>query len=166
MTLCLNRADFDMPEGFDFAPVTEKSIWCVATAMCRDDAEEVWATGNNPMDALRESFAVSHVASVITYKDRPIYIAGLAILDDERAAPWQLRTEEALSHRKSMLRLGRQGIDQWLRVRPFLANICDARNTESMVWLKWLGFSFGEPVHYGPKNMPFIPFWLRANGCT
>ena len=39
----------------------------------------------------------------------------------------------------------------------------DVRNTVAIRWLEWLGFTFGEPVGYGPLGMPFKPFCMTRS---
>ena len=45
-----------------------------------------------------------------------------------------------------------------LREFPVLRNVVDARNTVSIRWLVWLGFTIGTPQPMGVRGLPFIPF--------
>lgn len=161
----MSYINFRLPKHFELIPVNEDAIWHVASTMCEGDANEVMAsTGLCPYDALVESVKVSTLSRTTTYKGVPITIGGLAVLTPTLAAPWHLRTVEALQHVKSMLRIARSALDEQLAEHPFLANVCDLRNEDSLTWLKWLGFSFGTPVPHGPQELPFVPFWIRSPG--
>jgi hypothetical protein len=159
---------FCLPRGYDIVVgVSEEVILDVAARMRRADADEVFASsGNTPLEALRQSVAMSDPAHVITYQGRPLAIGGLVLVDSLRGCPWQLCTEDSVRHGKGILRLGRQGLNHWLTRRPVLFNFADARNHESLTWLRWLGFTLGDPVMHGPQLLPFIPFWIKPERCT
>jgi hypothetical protein len=165
---CLFAENFRMPKGYDVVGVSEEALLDVAAHMRKADADEVFASGGlSPLESLQQSVDMSDPAHVITYHGRPLAIGGVVLVNDTTACPWQLCTADSVRHGNGILRLGRQGVDHWLTRRPFLFNMADARNTESLVWLRWLGFTFGEPVIHGPQQLPFVPFWIiHAPGCA
>jgi hypothetical protein len=156
-----------LPPGYEVVAPTPALIAELAAHLRRADADEVLASsGRTPLQALTQSVVVSDDCRMTLYRGRPLSIGGLVLVDEQVACPWQLCAEEAPRHGKGILRLGRQALNHWLTVRPVLCNLADARNTESLRWLRWLGFTFGEPVPHGPSGLPFIPFWQRAPGGT
>ena len=53
-------------------------------------------------------------------------------------------------------------LTQMHEVHPVLRNVVDARNTVSIRWLEWLGFTLGTPQPMGVCGLPFIPFEMSA----
>ena len=43
-----------------------------------------------------------------------------------------------------------------------IENYCDARNSITVRWLKWLGFTVEEAEPYGVYNMPFHHFYKEV----
>jgi hypothetical protein len=160
MNICL-------PRGYEVVEPTPALIAGLAGSMRPADAAEVMASsGHTALEALTQSAVLSDYCRMTLYHGKPLSMGGLVLVDEVMACPWQLCSVDSARHGKGVLRLGKQALDHWLTVRPFLFNMADARNAESLLWLKWLGFEFGEAVPHGPQGLPFIPFWTRAKGCT
>ena len=51
-------------------------------------------------------------------------------------------------------------IATWREQFPFMFNYVDARHTDAIRWLKWLGFEFDEAAPYGPFDLPFYRFTM------
>lgn len=147
--------------------VTDAVMRDVAARMRQSDLDELAASGSlDPLDTLRKSVAVSEPAHVITYKDVPLAVGGLVMLNESTGCPWQLCTEDAPHHAKGIVRLGKQGLAHWLTRRPHLTNFVDSRNTQSIQWLKWMGFTLGDPVDMFPSGVPFIQFSISRSSAN
>jgi hypothetical protein len=78
---------------------------------------------------------------------------------DIGGSPWLLGTDELSSFPISLFRKSRKYIDSILNQYGYLENYVDARNTLSIQWLKWLGFTIENPLPYGVEQKPFHRFW-------
>ena len=77
--------------------------------------------------------------------------------------PWLLSTEYLYSWKRKNLRSFLKSTKSWIEhmgeMYPFLHNYVDTRNTESINWLKHLGFKFTKTIEdYGYLKIPFIKF--------
>jgi hypothetical protein len=78
---------------------------------------------------------------------------------DNHGVPWLLGTGAIDRNRMAFLRRNRAYVAVMLDRFAFLSNHVDARNAESIGWLRWLGFTLGDAVPRGPFALPFHPFW-------
>jgi hypothetical protein len=72
---------------------------------------------------------------------------------------WMVGTKAISRHRTRFLREGRKWLDVKFSDYRCLGNFVDARNELHIRWLKHLGFTFADPIPYGPFGLPFIPFY-------
>lgn len=72
--------------------------------------------------------------------------------------PWLMGSVRLEQHQRAFLRRNRDFVERWNREYPVLRNFVDVRNKTSQRWLRWLGFTLGEPVPYGVSGLPFHPF--------
>ena len=144
-----------------FEAPTEESIQFIADNMRDEDVTEVWATArHNPREAIDISIKCSHYASVVTINGTPMVILGLSVHNvlTGSGAPWLLGTHQALGHKRKFLSETHQVVDAMLNICPNLHNFVYAENKISIRWLKWMGFSIGDPIPYGPAGELFHPF--------
>lgn len=73
-------------------------------------------------------------------------------------AVWMLRTPATRRYARAYLAEGRSYVASLLTRFPIILNYVDARNTDSIRWLKHLGFTFAPPVPVGASDALFIPF--------
>ncbi len=76
-------------------------------------------------------------------------------------APWLLGTDAVEKHGPAFLRRSRNFRDQLLTRYSVLRNFVDDRNTVSIRWLRWLGFTLLDPVEI--RGYQFRLFELRAS---
>lgn len=76
------------------------------------------------------------------------------------AAPWLLGTDAVETHYVAFLRRSVGFRDQLLQRYSVLTNFVDARNRASIRWLRWLGFTFSDPVEF--RGQEFRQFELRS----
>lgn len=67
-------------------------------------------------------------------------------------SPWAVFTDAVDRHPVQFLKDCRRWISGY--DVPML-NVVDERNKVAQKWLKWLGFTLGDPVPFGPNNMLF-----------
>ena len=128
-----------------------------------DVAEILASSGGAPLPVLEQALLLSQPAHLITFQGKALAIGGIVPFSDIAACPWQLCTHDADHHGKGLIRLGRQAITHWLTRFEHLGNMVDARNKQSIKWLRYMGFAFSDPVPHGAEGMPFIPFSISRS---
>jgi hypothetical protein len=130
----------------------------------RGDAREIAVLGLT----MPEAFDVSTRRALWTHTyliDGEIgAIVGLSInnLLSGWASPWLVTGEPVNRHRKEFLRLTREGVERMKAFRR-LQNWVHAEYTETIRWLRWLGFEIGSPVPKGPFAAPFCLFTMEQS---
>ena len=132
--------------------------------MRQADRDEVFAaSGKSPAEALAYSLRKSAMAHTALIDGRPEVMFGVGDLNVLAGvgAPWLLGTDEVEKHAVAFLR----GSVEWklklLARYSVLRNFVDDRNTASIRWLKWLGFTLSDPVEV--RGYVFRLFELRAD---
>lgn len=152
---------------YDIMPVQRWHAYYIARYMREADRMEVWASNQLvPREAIFKSLEVSHVRKATGTADGvPICIFGIGqptILSDE-GSPWMLATDGLAQHAKPFLQLSRRWMADVQKDYRLLANFVDARNTKSIKWLRWLGFTIGREPRM-MNGQAFFPFaWSRPD---
>lgn len=129
--------------------------WLMLPSVRQADIDELSALGVTPEKCLRLGLKLSTNAVTIFLHGEPAGIVGVIDYGDYRL-PWAVFTTAIDRHPLPFLR----GCKAWMdRVDGFLLNYVDARNTMTIRWLKWLGFTIDEPIPYGVNGEPFCRFW-------
>lgn len=112
---------------------------------------------------LRVGLRTSLYSKTITGDGELAAIFGVApaSLVDGVGRPWLLATDVFDRHPRAVIRHCRRYIDPMLDTFPHLVNYVDARNTKTIAWLAWLGFTMHDPEPHGPYGMPFLKFEKR-----
>ena len=137
----------------------------LALVLRQADREEVEAlTGRDAREALVESVVRSAAAwaglangeLVCLFGVVPVSLVGVT------GIPWLLGSDAVTRYGRPFLRRNRAYLREMLREFPVLRKVVDARNTVSIRWLEWLGFTLGTPQPMGVCGLPFIPFAMSA----
>jgi hypothetical protein len=110
-------------------------------------------------------WAVSrYTAFVGTHDDIPMCIFGVkeGSLLQPVARPWMIATPELSFHASKFLRGSVGVVEIWKQQFGFMENWVYEKNVEAVRWLQWLGFSVYYPSPFGPYNLPFHRFEMRA----
>lgn len=114
---------------------------------------------------VRSSYLVSRDTSFIGTADgKPICLFGLVLpeLLSNVATPWLLGTPDIKLHSLAFLRISRRIVTYWSTMAPVMRNYVDARNTDAIRWLQWVGFQVYYPQPMGPDDLPFHLFEKRS----
>ena len=133
--------------------------------MRRADREEVEAlSGRDPRAVLVESVEHSTYAWAGLADDKLVCLFGVApaSLVGVTGIPWLLGSDAICTYSRPFLRRNKLFVTEMLKEYPILRNVVDARNTVSIRWLRWLGFTMGEPAPMGARGLPFIPFAMET----
>ncbi len=148
----------------EVVPALPAHLAPIAAAMRRADRREVWAAARaSPTEALTVSLAASKLAWSGTVDGRPVCMFGAAnpAVPGQPGLPWLLGTDDIDRHALAFLRRNRPMVAAMLAGFGSLANCVDARNTASIRWLGWLGFTIESAIPFGPFGLPFHPFHKR-----
>lgn len=143
---------------------TLEDINCLAANLRPADLEEIKASSTlPPHQALINSLKTStHVwTGFVDGELTCVMGVGPRCAISQEGTPWMIGTPAIDRHAVTFLRHCRDVLQQMLSAYPYLRNYVDMRNTKSIRWLKWLGFTIQDPVLYGPRKLPFHPFELR-----
>ena len=135
----------------------------IAADMRPADAAEVLAcSGRTPEQALRASWMASRWAFTVI-GDVPVAMFGVADWGDGGGSPWLLATPRLLSDHRSDFAKGSRGVMFGMQESfTYLENYVDARNIDSVRWLRWLGFTIHPAAPHGVAGLPFHRFnWRR-----
>lgn len=117
----------------------------IATRMREIDRDECAMSGMSPKDALRYGVANSEVVFTAFVDGRAEAMFGVVptSMIEGRGRVWLLMTEDAMKHRRALVRLGHiytRGLNRHYRI---LENQVHAHNDAAIRWLTRLGFCVG-----------------------
>jgi len=134
----------------------------IAPTMRQVDRDELAASsGVDPLRVLRMSIRASEVCRVGLADDIPACIFGVskATIVSDTGSIWMLGTDILQYHSIPFLKRNKAEIREMSIGLKRLDNYCDARNTPTLRWLRWLGFTIEKAKPYGVRGLPFHYFW-------
>lgn len=143
-------------------PTLERALE-IARNLREEDKTEVWLSHRaTPEEAVMESLGGADICRCIETADgRPVGITGL-----NGSRIWMLGTPELTATRVGRLQLckeGRQWVEHCLSVAGMaIGNDVYSKNTDSIRWLKHLGFQVAKPRPMGHSSALFCEFWRVA----
>lgn len=143
-----------------WAEPTKERAMEIANNLREEDKTEVWLSHRlTPTEAVIGSLEDADLCRCIeTAHGVPVGITGL---NGNRI--WMLGTQELTATRVGRLQLckeGRQWVDHCLSVAGMaIGNDVYASNTDSIRWLRHLGFQVAKPRPMGPSSALFCEFW-------
>lgn len=146
-------------------PATEADALELAPILRKEDLAEIEAlSGRDPSELLVESVRMSVDSFTVRVDGKLMCVGGCAAqsLIGRTGIPWMMGTQLVREHPRYFLPQSRAMVARWLTQFPVLRNVVDARYEESIRWLGWLGFNFGEPTPMGVSGLPFLPFEMEA----
>lgn len=126
-----------------------------------DRAEFLAATGKQPFDSIMDGIEKGDFAAAGFVNDELVCIFGIApaAIIGNVGAPWLISSRNIEKHGRVFLRECRRYMDELAASYGLLINYVDARHTDAIRWLRWLGFTVAEtPVPYGVMGLPFHKF--------
>lgn len=128
--------------------------WLVLPTVRAGDVEELAALDTTPEQCMRFGLQASKRSWMLFIDEEPAGMFG-HVEHDGYAVPWAVVTTAAEKHPIPFLRMSRAFIRS---LTMPLVNMVDARNTQVIRWLEWLGFTIEEPVPYGKNGELFHRF--------
>lgn len=135
-------------------PYFPGDLWIVLPLIRQSELDEAHALGEDPEQCLKYSIYAGETVTLELGGE----IAGIAgvVACGEYWSPWSVFTSEVDKHPLRFLRECKRWISRY--DVPML-NVVDERNVTAQKWLKFLGFTVGDPMPFGPYNMLFRHYW-------
>lgn len=129
------------------------------------DLREIAALGVSPRTAVMESVRASDYVYTAVSEGKILMIFGVSdpLFSMAPASVWALGTPEVSKFKKDMLRVGRSFVQGMLRIYPELENRCDARYSESVRFVRHLGFTVDDLREWGVHGEPFCRLHISKN---
>ncbi len=134
--------------------------WLLLPDIRTEDVTELAALGVTPEQSMSEGMSRSAGSWVQFIHGEPACMYGYAI-QSGFAVPWAICTTTVERHPVAFLRESRKFIAS---LPMMLQNYVDARNTKTVEWLRWLGFTIDTPAPIGINGELFCRFWRCATG--
>lgn len=126
-----------------------------------DRAEMEASSGKDVVSTLHKSLGFSFVPGVAVAPDGRLMCMFGAVpyeIMGDRAAPWLIGTTVLTEFPTELMRGGRRYLTQVRQRYPKLVNYVDARNTDSVRWLRSAGFEIDPAEPFGVAGLPFHRF--------
>lgn len=151
-----------MAVEYTIQPATIIDAREMAPQMREVDVQELFdGWGSNPTEALVGSVERSLRAYTARADGEIVCMYGVGT--EGLLAPagkiWMLGTDLINKHKRQFLLKSAGQIGRLSRGYYFLENHCDKRNTLTVRWLRWLGFTIEDPKPYGINGKLFHHFW-------
>jgi hypothetical protein len=137
----------------------------MAHKMRVSDVKEIWASHRlRPLEALAHCIRNAERARTGRVDGEIACIFGISRqnLLGMVGTIWMLGTNLLEQHGIKFLRENKREIIDLSAEFTIIENYCDARNTVTIRWLEWLGFTVEEAQPYGAYNMPFHRFHKKV----
>lgn len=150
-----------------FAPASQDAAERVAQRLRPSDVDEIQAAHGLGADVgavVMASVELSDAPMAAWAGDEPIALLGCApcgTLLGGFGAPWLLGTPACAGFPRVFVGAGRTFVAGWLRRHGRLSNHVDARNLDSVRWLRAIGFDVAAPAPFGAMGMPFHRFSMQ-----
>lgn len=132
------------------------------------DVAELWATSRStPLEVMQRGMKATVNCYTGLYEGAPVCMFGaspFSILGGMGSA-WMVGSAalDRMCVQKALLTHSRAAAAFMAEQFPgLLYNFVDQRNEAAIRWLRWLGFTFSDPIPYGVDGLPFLPFYLRG----
>jgi hypothetical protein len=99
---------------------------------------------------------------VVRRGDEALAILGIVGNHGGLGSPWLLATDDLALYSKRFLKDSYAEIQRVSKLYSRLENYVDSRNTKSIEWLKWCGFTVEQAEPYGLEGRLFHKFWMEA----
>jgi len=148
-------------------PARLEDAFAIAACVDPGDEAEMWsALRIHPIDAVVGGIRRSTVSKTGWAGDDILCVFGVVPMTamSDHGMIWMTGTTNLRQHAPMFLRRCSSQIDEISRGFVSIGNWCDARNTTTLKWLKWLGFEIDPPLPHGVYAMPFHRFHKDVSG--
>lgn len=146
--------------------VTVGHVSKLAADLREADKQEILAsTGANPVKIITQSVLMSDKSFAVSVSGQLLYIIGVVkpSLLGFSGIPWLLGTNEIKNHKRDFLKSSYELLKAEQKELLSMHNYVDARNKDSIKWLRFMGFELEDAKPYGVMQKPFHRFSWRKN---
>ena len=146
---------------YQIVPATPAHVAALLPHVRQADIDEFMAaSGQTPAQVLRLGLATATQAWAGLADGEVACVFGVSptSLVCGSGAPWLAGSALIDKHARAFIRLNREFLPEMLAGYRHLENYVDARNTQAIRWLRWLGFTIHDAVPYGVARLPFHRF--------
>jgi len=136
----------------------------MAPRMRQVDVDEAWAAAHyKPLKALMVSCLVSRDPMAFLADGKTMWMFGVGQRSpfSSIGRPWMLAADGLEGHSRVFLRMSVNYVKEIVTWYDRLENHVDARNKNTVKWLKWLGYVVEEPEPFGAEGLPFHFFHME-----
>lgn len=148
-----------MVKAFTMREAMPGDAWLLLPDVRQPDIDELAALGLTPQECIRYGVQHSNAAWIAFIHGKPAAIFGV-VEHVDYGVPWAVLTTVVDEYPLPFLRASRRYIHGHMTRN--LMNYVDARNTLTIDWLSWLGFTVDSPEPAGIHGEPFSRFWSCA----
>jgi hypothetical protein len=130
------------------------------TMRVADRKEVILLSGQSPIEVLQESVRLSSYVWTVKVGELVVCMFGL-VFHDGVIVPWLLGTDLLFKLKRELLVLSQDYMKLFRSFNLPLANVIHAENTQSLRWLRWLGFEFSDKQTLGFCSVPSYIFTYR-----
>lgn len=147
---------------------TQGHVDFLKTRLRESDVREIDAAlGISGADGLQQAFDASPMCWTGLCDGEPVLIFGIGTSEYKtQGVPWLLASDGMSKVGIDVLRESKLYIRMMLKAYPYLTNYVDARQTVSIRWLAWCGFTIEAAEPWGVQGLPFHRFWMRREVCV
>lgn len=129
-----------------------------------DRDELIASRGPDYARTLHEALEVTEHPLCVYTPSSALCVFGLArpTLLSPEGIPWLIGTTVLPRYSKGLLFEARKYVAHWRSTSTLLYNYVDTRNVASVLWLRRLGFTIGEPEPHGAEGRMFHRFELAG----
>lgn len=121
-----------------------------------DEEEVMLLSGQQPKEALTQSFEASEIVRTLSYRDQPLIMYGTARAPDNRGIVWGLGTTEIEKHTVPFLRVSRSEVELLQGDFSQIFNLVHHANKLHLQWVKFVGFTLNDPITH-PSGELVVP---------
>ena len=148
--------------------VTAENLRHIADNMRQCDRDEVWASQRlDPLHSLVASIELSNSATVMVLNGEIAGVYGLVHDKNGGSVPWFLGTDVVSKYPRLFVRHCKEIVEMMSKVSPYLVNFVYEKSTESIKFLKVVGFTVEEtPMPVGADGELFHRFSRGKVSCA
>jgi hypothetical protein len=140
------------------AKLTDIAYLAVHIREC--DRKEIWAMSHKkPEEAFLQGYNISDTPYVVEWQGKAIAMFGVCGEKGSLGVPWMLATDDIKKIKKEFIAQCKPYVEAMHKDYPLLTNFVWEKNPVHIIWLKWLGFDFGQPIAIGIDGEKFIQFY-------
>jgi hypothetical protein len=150
---------------YALTPTKPEDALLLAPNMRRADQEEIWASSMaKPLASLAAAIRASSISRTGWADGSIVCIFGIAprTMISDHGIVWMLGSNLLPDHSFRFLRECKEGLVDISAGFSIIENWCDARNTVTLRWLRWLGFTIEDAQPYGVYRLPFHHFYSKV----